>query len=157
MNTNQSLQNKIDNAKELDFGNILNRTFDLYKKTWSQGFILILLGVLVITPFIVLVFMPTYLSMVEQAASGDYDYSTPNYFRQSQPESFRYMELGLTFFISFITTGLLAGFYRIIKRIDFGESYKFLDFLYFFKMKNLGKMFAIASFSFLNFNNLLFN
>ncbi|MEP1488857.1 MAG: hypothetical protein ABJK28_10555 [Algibacter sp.] len=149
MNTLSSLQEKIDNVKELDFGDILSRTFDLFKKTWLQGFIMVLLIMVVMIPFIVVVFMPTYSSVLEQVQSGNYDPNDGSSLLQGQTDSFRYMILGLTFFISFVTTGLTAGFYRIVKRIDFNESYGFSDFFYFYKAKNLGKMFAIAAFSLL--------
>ena len=149
MNTLSSLLEKIDNVKELDFGDILSRTFELFKKTWLQGFIMILLIMVVMIPFFVAIFMPTYSSIIEQAESGNYDPNDASSFLQNQPDNFRYMILGLTFVISFVTTGLMAGFYRIVKRIDFNESYGFSDFFYFYKAKNLGKIFAIASFSLL--------
>lgn len=149
MNTLSSLQDKIDNAKELDFGDILNRTFNLFKKTWVQGFILLLLVMVVMSPFFMAIFMPTYSSILEQAQSGNYDPNNASAFLQDQPDSFRYMILGLTFLVSFVTTGLMAGFYRIVKRIDFNESYGFADFFHFYKAKYIGKIFAIASFSLL--------
>lgn len=149
MNTLSSLQEKIDNVKELDFGDILSRTIDLFKKTWLQGFIMILLVMVVMVPFFIALFMPTYSSVIEQVQSGDYDPNDGSSLLQNQPDSFRYMILGLTFFISFVSTGLMAGFYRIVKRIDFEESYGFSDFFHFYKAKNLGKIFAIAAFSLL--------
>lgn len=149
MNTLSSLQEKIDNVKELDFGDILSRTFDLFKKTWLQGFIMVLLLMVIMIPFFIVVFMPAYSSIVEQVRTGDYDPNDGSALLQNQPDNFRYMVLGLTFVISFVTTGLMAGFYRIVKRIDFGEDYGFADFFYFYKAKNLGKMFAIAAFSLL--------
>lgn len=149
MNTLSSLQEKIDNAKELDFGDILSKTFDLFKKTWLQGFILVLLVMIIMIPFFIAVFKPMYSSILEQAQSGNYDPNDGSAFIQNQPDSFRYMILGLTFAISFISTGLMAGFYRIVKRIDFEEAYGFLDFFYFYKAKNIGKIFAIAAFSLL--------
>lgn len=149
MNTLSSLQQKIDNAKELDFGDVLSRTFDLFKKTWLQGFILMLLIMVIMIPFFIAIFMPAYGGIIEQVETGNYDPNDGSSLLQNQPDSFRYMILGLTFVISFISTGLMAGFYRIIKRIDFGETYGFSDFFYFYKAKNLGKMFAIAAFSLL--------
>ena len=38
MNTTSSLQEKIRNAKALDFGTIFSASIELFKKTWIQGF-----------------------------------------------------------------------------------------------------------------------
>lgn len=149
MNTLWSLQDKIDCAKDIDFGDVLSRTFDLFKKTWLQGFIMILLVMVIMIPFFLAVFMPTFGTVIEQVKSGHYDPNDGGGLLQNQPDSFRYMILGLTFVISLISTGLMAGFYRIIKRIDYEESYGFLDFFYFYKAKNFGKIFAISAFSLL--------
>lgn len=149
MNTLVSLQDKIDNVKEIDFGDILSKTFELFKKTWLQGFILFLLIMIVLAPFFIAVFTPTFGAVIEQAQSGNYDPNDSSSLLQNQPDSFRYMILGITFIISFISTGLIAGFYRIVKRIDFNEAYGFFDFFHFYKAKNLGKIFAIAAFSLL--------
>ena len=43
MNSFNSLLEKIEHAKELDFGDILNKTFELFKKAWLQGFFLVLI------------------------------------------------------------------------------------------------------------------
>ncbi len=147
MNTFTLLQEKINNAKELDFGDILSKTFELFKKTWIQGFLLVLILMVVMIPLFIAIYMPMYSSVIEQIQSGDYDPNDSSSLMQFQTDSFRYMILGFTFVISFISTGLIAGFYRIVKRIDFNESYTFGDFFRFFKGKYLGKIFAIAAFS----------
>lgn len=149
MNTLASLQEKIDNAKTLDFGDILSRTFDLFKKTWLNGFVFVLMLLVMISPFIIALYVPMFGSIMEQAQSGDYDPNDASSFIRNQPDSFRYMLLGYTFIISLISTGLVAGFYRVVKRIDFDEIHSFSDYFYFFKGKYLGKVFAIASFSLL--------
>jgi hypothetical protein len=48
-----------------------------------------------------------------------------------------------------LTTALAAGFYRIIKKIDFNEVFSASELFYFFKGKYLGKILTIAALSFL--------
>lgn len=155
MNTRESLLEKINNNKPLDFGDILSRTFDLFKKTWLKGTVFVLILMLAMAPFILAIYVPMFGSIMEQAQSGDYDPNDASSFLRNQPDSFRYMMLGITFAISLISTGFAAGYYRIVKRVDFNEGDSFIDYFYFFKSKYIGKIFAIASFSlliaFLNF------
>jgi hypothetical protein len=148
MSTISSLNEKINNVTAIDFGNILSKSVELFKKTWLQGFILILMVFVIMLPLFVAIYMPMYSTLVEQIQSGDYE---PNEVSalMMQNENFRYKILGLTFVISFFSTALVAGFYKIIKKIDFGESYTFTDFFYFFKVKYLGKILTIAALSFL--------
>lgn len=42
MNSIESLLEKINNAKELDFGDVISESVDLYKKIWLKGFLVIL-------------------------------------------------------------------------------------------------------------------
>lgn len=149
MNSINSLLDKIETAKPLDFGDIISRTLELFKKTWTQGLILVLLLLLIVLPFFLAIYMPMFNSVMEQVNSGGYDPNDASSLLQEQSGSFQYIVLGVTFIMSFFSTGFVAGFYRIIKKIDFNEPFGFKDFFYFFKSKYLGKIFAIAAFSLL--------
>src|SRR5690606_21672891 len=46
MNTFESLLNKIANAKELDFGDIISNTIELFKKVWLKGLVVLLFAVI---------------------------------------------------------------------------------------------------------------
>ena len=46
MNTFKSLEEKIDNAKDLDFSNLFDSIIELFKKVWLKGFLTILLIVI---------------------------------------------------------------------------------------------------------------
>lgn len=149
MNTIAYLTDKINNPKDLDFGSILSKSFELFKKTWVQGFILILIIFITLIPFFMAIYWPIYSSVFEQMQNGDYDPNDINDLMLGQSDNFRFTILGLTFIISFISIILVAGFYNIIKKIDFNEAYKSSDFFTFFKGKYLGKVFTIASLSLL--------
>ncbi|PQV51325.1 hypothetical protein CLV33_101248 [Jejuia pallidilutea] len=149
MNSVNSLLEKIETAKQLDFGDILSKTLELFKKTWTQGIILVLLLLLIMLPFFTAIYVPMFNSVMEQVESGGYDPNDASSLLQEQSGYFQYLVLGVTFVMSFFSTAFVAGFYRIIKKIDFNETFGFKDFFYFFKSKYLGKIFAIAAFSLL--------
>lgn len=73
MNSVNSLLEKIETAKQLDFGDILSRTLELFKKTWTQGIILVLLLLLIMLPFFTAIYVPMFNSVMEQVESGGYD------------------------------------------------------------------------------------
>lgn len=56
--TFQDLQHKIDHAKALDFGTIFNNCIELFKKVWLQGFIVLLLSVLLAIPVMIVLYIP---------------------------------------------------------------------------------------------------
>lgn len=143
-----SISEKIEKAKALDFGDVLSRSFNLFKKTWSQGFLLVLIMILLMIPVFFVAYAPIYTTMVEQIQNGDFDPNHTSSLMLTQ-DAFRYRILGATFVASFMSTMLVAGFYRMIKRIDLGETHSFSDLFFFVKGKYLGKVFAIAAFSLL--------
>tara|TARA_R110002049_G_scaffold5204_1_gene36530 strand:+ start:7329 stop:8138 length:810 start_codon:yes stop_codon:yes gene_type:complete len=148
MNNFSSLQEKINNVKPLDFGDILSRSIDLFKKTWLQGFLLMLMFFVIAIPIFIVIYMPMYTALIEQIQSGDYDPNDASSLMM-QTDSFRYQILGLTFVMSFFTVAMAAGFYRVVRKIDIGEAFSVSGFFYFFKGKYLGKILTIAALSFL--------
>ena len=72
MNTLDTLQEKIKHHNNLDFGDILSQAIELYKKVWLQGFLLVLLMFVVLTPFMFAVFLPTYHATMAQVSEGTY-------------------------------------------------------------------------------------
>ncbi|GAB1857328.1 hypothetical protein MHTCC0001_21640 [Flavobacteriaceae bacterium MHTCC 0001] len=149
MNSFETLLHKIDNAKALDFGDIINKTIELFKNAWVKGLVMVLLIVVIILPIFLSFYIPMFRSVMEQVESGGYDPNDTSGLMLMQSSSFQYKMLGITFVIGLLSTGLVAGFYRILKKVDHKESNTFSDYFYYFKTKYLGKIFAIASFSLL--------
>ena len=52
------LQLKIQNAKDLDFGNIFSQSIELFKKTWVQGLVMLLLTMALMLPFYIIMYIP---------------------------------------------------------------------------------------------------
>ena len=143
MNTISSLQEKINNAKALDFGTIFSESIELFKKTWLQGFLLQIFTIVVMLPLIIILYVPLITMMIAQAESG---YSDPNVYG----DFFASMSI---LYICFVIIGILvlgavsvalnAAFFRIIKKLDHGEQVATSDFFYFLNGKYLSKTFML--------------
>lgn len=140
MTTMNSILEKIANAPSLDFGTIFSDSFDLFKKTWVQGFLLQIFTFIMVLPFIFLLYAPLIGIYISAASSGSQD-----------PEAFKAYFAGLgiaylsLFFIGVlilivISMALQAGFFRIMKQLDFNEPVQTSDFFYYLKGKYFGKM-----------------
>lgn len=136
--TLSEIQSKIRNAPSLDFGDIFNKSIELFKKGWLYGFLLELFTIIIMMPFIIILYVPFVMSIVAQSKSGNVD-----------PDVFGNLFAGFSiFYIILFMLGILAatvfqlalnaGFFRILKMIDSGESVKASDLFYFLKGKYFG-------------------
>lgn len=143
MNTIDYLQEKINNAKELDFGTIFNASIELFKKTWLQGFLLQLFNIIIMLPLIIVLYIPLFTFIFAQAKSGN-----------SNPEMFSDFFVGMSFlYILFVIVGVFvlgvvsvalnAAFFRIMRTLDEGETIKTSDFFCFINGKYLSKTFML--------------
>lgn len=137
------LSNKISNAPALDFGNIFSEAIELFKRTWGQGVLLLLLNMILVFPAVLILYIPI---IAAAAASGSTELEM-----QAGNLSPWYM---IFFFLLFIpvmalvqtiTLGLTAGFYKIVKEKDLndeiGEQASLFMFL---KKPYLGKLFLLS-------------
>lgn len=142
MNTIESLLQKIDGAKDLDFGTIFSESIELFKKTWLQGFVILLITMLLMLPFYILMYAPLI-------ASGMLD---PNALNNGQMDvsvmiPFYALMVVVVFAGMIIGFGLKAAFFRICKQKDLNELSKD-DYFYFFKKPYLGKTIKLGAISF---------
>ncbi len=140
MNTMNSILEKIRNAPMLDFGTIFSDAIELFKKTWLQGFLLQIFTFIIVLPFILLLYLPLIGIIISSATTGD-----------QNPEAIQAYFAGLgIMYILFFVAGILvltvvsmalnAGFFRIMKRLDYNEAITTSDFFYFLKGKYFGKL-----------------
>ena len=140
MNKLNFLLTKIDSAKELDFGTIFNQSIELFKKTWVQGLVMLLLTMVLMIPFYVLMYLPMLalgLSSPDYIESGDD-------FNLLLVIPFGLMILVFVFFAMIIGFGITSAFFRICKIKDFNEATSD-DYFYFFKKPYLGKTIKLAA------------
>ncbi|MBT8394604.1 MAG: hypothetical protein KJN66_07105 [Bacteroidia bacterium] len=137
------LQERIQNAKTLDFGTILGDSIELFKKTWLQGFLLQLFNLVIALPFIIVLYIPLIGVMIANAENG-YDHS----------ETWSTLFAGMSIiYILFVIAGIFvlgavqvalnAAFFRIMKKLDHNEHTTTNDFFYFLKGKYLSKAFVL--------------
>ena len=137
-----SVKETIDKSQPLDFGSIFNRSIELFKKVWLQGFVTLLLTMLCIMPLYLIVYIPI-LSM------GALD---PEMLKQQEPPAVFYifMIVFIPIFIivsSTISIALVAAFYRICKQKDLDQMGK-EDYFFFLKKGYLKKSFILGLITF---------
>lgn len=143
MNTSNSLKEKINTAKNLDFGTIFNQVIDLYKKIWVQGLLHFIFNILVMLPIIIIVYVPLIAASIAQTQSGDYNQDFMSEFLAGF--SIIYIigiVIAFVVLVSF-SAALNAGFYRIVYRLDCNKSVTTSDFFYFMKRQYLLKLFLL--------------
>ncbi|TDY14125.1 hypothetical protein [Meridianimaribacter flavus] len=136
------LQLKIQNAKDLDFGDIFNRSIELFKKVWVQGLVMTILTMALMIPFYIIMYLPLI-------AMGLFD---PQALESGEPNfalmiPFYLMMMVFSFFAMVIGFALKAAFLRICKMKDLDEVGK-EDYFYFLKKPYLGKVFSLSLISF---------
>jgi len=140
------IQQRIQNAKDLDFGTIFNQSIELFKKVWVQGLVTLLLNMVLVIPIIMIVYIPLVIIGLSNAFSGSYDPYDP----YSQSVIGPIMIIGILVVYLFmivamatIAFALKAAFYRICKLRDL-EQIGREDYFYFFKKAYLGKTIKLA-------------
>jgi len=143
MNTTSSLQERIRNAKALDFGTIFSASIELFKKTWIQGFLLQLFTVLIMLPLIIVLYIPLFAMIFAQAENGYSDTEMfSNFFAGMSIIYLVFVVVGILV-LGAVSVALNAAFFRIMKMIDHEESVTTGDFWYFLKGKHLSKTFML--------------
>ena len=136
MNNFESLLEKIQQTKKLDFGDVLNESIELFKKTWLQGFVLLLLTLVVILPLIVALFIPLIGLISAQDQIGEEAFL--GFLGGMSILYILFIVFGV-FVVGTISFALNAGFYRIMQKLDVNETVATSDFFFFVKMQYLGK------------------
>ncbi|TNJ43706.1 hypothetical protein KFZ70_08155 [Tamlana fucoidanivorans] len=139
MNTIDSLYDKIDRAKELDFGQIFDSTLQLFKKVWLKGFLVVLL-IVMSAMVIAFAFAAIGLASTNTFVTDNgfnFNVQFDDYFKNvlfSVPQSI---------LVSTITLALLGAFYRICQREVQGEQ-GVDDYFYFFRNGYFSKLLMLG-------------
>ncbi len=144
MNTIDYLQEKINNAKALDFGTIFNASIELFKKTWLQGFLLKLFEVIIMLPLIIMLYVPLFAMIIAQAESGNRNPEAFNNFLAGMSIIYILFVIIGVFVLGAVSVALQAAFFRIMRALDEGRIVTTSDFFYFLKGKYLSKTFLLV-------------
>jgi hypothetical protein len=139
------LQLKTQNAKRLDFGDIFNKSIELFKKVWVQGLVMLLLTMVLMLPFYLLMYLPMIASGLMDPMAFQHGYDSDLSFVVMIPM----ILLGLLFslFAMVISFGMKASFYRICKFKDLNEATS-EDYFYYLKRPYLGKVIMLSLMTF---------
>lgn len=140
----QTLLNKIQSSKSIDFGDLFNDSIGVFKKVWVQGLLLQLFSIIIMLPFLISFYLPYFTTVLEgglnQNAMSSVDLS--NVLIEEFGTSLVWIYL-LILILSILSSLLYLGFYRIVKEMDHGNPFVMSDFFYFFKSHVLGKAIGI--------------
>ena len=137
--TYTDIQNKINSAEYLDFGELLQESIKKFKDIWLTG----LMMVLVLFSFgFVLSFLFNSMGISSSPLTEVYDQEF-NIFNQLIITSFNL--LPLTICISSLTIGILAGVYRTCKHLDLNQPSQ-NDLFYYFASGHTRKILMLGIF-----------
>lgn len=137
MNNQLTLQEKIKNAKSVEFGKIIEDTFTLFKNVWVNGFLLV----------IIVAALSFGISLFFQILGFNYqlngfDFNSFNDFF-SVYSSYLIYNIPVSLIGTFVTFVLLAGYYKSCKEASIGNSRVDLLF-YFLKSEYLLKIATLS-------------
>lgn len=133
------IQQKIQQARALDFGQIFTDCIELFKKVWLQGLIMFLIMIAFTIPFLLIVYLP--LIMV-----GIADATDPGAIDTLGPIAMIFVLVAYLLFVFamiVITFGLKAGYYRIVRQKEI-NSVSGNDYFFFLKKPYLNKTINLA-------------
>lgn len=131
------LHEKIKNAPQLDFGGILNESFDLYKKIWLSGFLVVLMVVIL---SLGLNFLSTSIGMTTGNSTFYFTDGFPGYLTFAGEIIFA---LPQALILGTFSTAILAGFYKVCKEADINDKTT-NDLFFFFKGEYFLKIFILS-------------
>ena len=120
------IEKKIRQAPYLDFGNILDQTFKMFKEVWLKGFLMIIVIVILA---IVIATLFNAIGLGSRSYLLDWENGV-NLYSSYTLNSF--YSLPQTILLSSILLGSLSGFYRVCRQADLGQTQN-EELFYFFK------------------------
>lgn len=120
---NQELLQKIERAKSPDFGNLLSKSFDLFKKIWMDSFLHLLVTFLAVIPVILVIYLPFIPAFIRATENNDFTNLEPNL-------NFSFITLiglGIAYFIvivaaQMVTIAITAHFFKVCRIKDFSSN-----------------------------------
>jgi len=148
------LLQKIDNSKQPDFGNVLSKSFELFKKVWLEGFVHLLISMLIVLPLVIVAYIPMMGWMASTGLMGG-GFDT---YASSEPPIIIMILTVLLFFVVLVfaqvfSLAVSSHFFRVLKKEDTGTPIETGGYFAYLKeigfMKMLTLSFAMMGISFL--------
>jgi hypothetical protein len=139
------LLQKIESARTPDFGNLLSKSFDLFKKVWMDSFMHVVVTFLVAIPLMVLMYIPFVPAIIEAARDGGADQMEPNFdFPILSMVAYGLMVFVLIVVVQMITIAITAHFYKVCRIKDLDTQEDTGSYFSYLKEVNFGKVFKLS-------------
>jgi len=137
---------KIDRSSKPDFGEILSKSFQIFKDLWVEGLLHGLLSMLFVIPLLIVVYAPLMPMYIDMLSGRHYDpYYDPYYYDAGYEPTFlwliayMFIILALSFVVQIFVFAINAHFYKCIQKADTGEPEDTGSYFIFLK-GNFGKI-----------------
>lgn len=141
-----SLIDRIENSKNIDFGDILSKSFELFKKTWVEVLLHALITFLVIFPFLLVVYIPLFPIYAGMLTDGGSSYEAQS-FVENISGMMLFVWIGVIFFLSFLIQpfilSIAGNFLRVCKNKDLNQEVA-TDGYFGLLKKHFGKMVLLS-------------
>ncbi|TRZ43226.1 hypothetical protein [Robertkochia solimangrovi] len=138
-----TLESRIDAAPSLDFGAIFSKAIELFKKSWLQGFLYVLLSFVLVLPALLIIYIP----MIGMMAANNY--SQQHMEQISDLPFLTMLPFMLLFFVvmllaNSIVMALNAGYYRVLQNLDMGKDVTIGEIFVFLKWVYIKKTLVLS-------------
>ena len=137
-----TLNKTIAQGNPLDFGDIMSRSFDLFKKVWLQGFLTLILTFACLIPFYLLFYVPmVFMGISDPNMLGQGELSAPGMI-------WMIIFLPVLIMVAMVVSiAFTSAFFRICKQKDLEETGAD-EYFFFFKGRYMGKMIILGLITF---------
>lgn len=110
---------RIESANKPDFGDVLSKSFELFKKVWVEGMLHLLVTMGAVLPFALLIYVPVIGMAIEADGRSGF-----NPFQEYAPVvivGYGLVVFLFAFMANAVSMGIMAHFYRVCQRADTGS------------------------------------
>jgi hypothetical protein len=140
---------KIESSSKPDFSDILTKSFNLFKKVWESALYHTLILMAIVIPFIIVVYAPLIILIGRQGSYNSYRYYDPYEPSVMMIVIYAIVVFALVFVVQSISLGIIAHFFRALKRADLDTNEDIGGYFVYLKGDNLSKVFLISIATFL--------
>ncbi len=141
----KELLQKIETAGTPDFGNLLSKSFDLFKRIWVESLVHLLITMIAVLPFVFIVYLPFVPAIISSVQGGASSGIEP------------YMDYPILMIIGYfvllfiliimmqgVSIAIKAHFFQVCKNEDMGTHKETGGYFAFLKGDNFSKVFMLS-------------
>jgi len=141
----QDIFQKIENASSPDFGDLLTRSFDLFKKVWLESFLHTLILMIAVIPFIIIIYLPFVPIIIKSLQKSSTGYYNPSFdYPVLIIVGYFTLLIILIIIMQAVSIAITAHFFQVCKKEDTGSSVETGSYFKFFTGTNFSKVFLLS-------------